>query len=361
VAPFLHLHHTHLLLASALVMTLVTAVAALVSLQWQAAAEQHNRLRIKLFQAWETAIPPFMFGTTSQVPPEILDLPAEAEALLRLFLQQVRSGVQGLEGQRIKTLYHAAGLDRGLAQRLTDPSPKIRALAAIEVGKFHVLDRYPQLVPMLKDPVPYVAHAAATSLCHGRQLPYASQVVLWVLTQPHFEQDSLLPLLERFGPELLYMLSRTLRNPNTHPREWRIYALLAMSHRHAKAFPTLRALLKVPDLELKAACLKALATMGDEDTYPDLVRYARNRDFRLRIQAAKYLGQLGGERAVPILRELMEDRVFELRRQACLSLAELGEPGLAVLEGLVLDPNSDHFARDLAVERLQWLEWRRRS
>ena len=90
-------------------------------------------------------------------------------------------------------------------------------------------------------------------------------------------------------------------------------------------------------------------------------RKPRNRDFRLRIQAAKYLGQLGGERAVPILRELMEDPVFELRRQACLSLAELGEPGLAVLEGLVLDPNADRFARDLAVERLQWLEWRRRS
>jgi HEAT repeat protein len=106
--------------------------------------------------------------------------------------------------------------------------------------------------------------------------------------------------------------------------------------------------------EARIAAIKALGSVGDPSAYPAVLPYARHEDWVFRAQAAKALGILGGAASIPELLDLLRDPTFEVRRNAAEALARMGPAGREALAWVAQDRSADPFARDLALERLQW-------
>ncbi len=340
-------------LAAALIM-LVIATGLM-----QYRADRRNSRRIAAFRGWEAVVPEYLFGD-SPVPEAFLGIPADQRPYLRNFLQRLRNSVGGTEGERLKTIYRVAGLDQDLEERLAHRTPRIRATAALEVWAFGLNAHLPRVLTLLDDPVAYVAYAAARTLSRSTDLTFARPVFEWVSSQEQYQQNRMLAVLEDFGPALVPRLAAHLEGtPDSHLR-WRLFALLAASHRVPEAQPILERLLDSENVEVQCAAIKAFLAIGDPRIFPRLARFAEDPHPLLRMHLAQVSGSLGGATSLPLLMDLIADPVFDIRRHASRSLAELGPPGREVLRWIAQDPASDPFARDMALERLEWIELRGR-
>lgn len=343
--------------------------------------DRRNRYRIARYQAWETRLSDFLFRKGY----ERGDFGPVAWAdrwLFRDFLARYQSSIAGEESELLRGLYLDIGLHASLPRRLRDRDPRVRAQAAKEIGAFrldepseHVaplaverpwrwkpglrLEGYlDQVLPLLDDPVPYVAHTAALTLTQSRNLRYAAPVVAWVMREELYQRERLLRVLEGFGPGLLPWMKDNLESPDQNPGPWILFALLAGSHRHRESQPRLLWLLDIPNVDLRASVLKALIILADPAIYPRVLAFAASPAWEIRTQVARALGVLGGPSAVPDLMPLMADPVFEVRRNAAQSLVDLGHAGVSALTWLAEDPKADRFARDMARERLEWADER---
>jgi len=145
------------------------------------------------------------------------------------------------------------------------------------VGAYGLDGHLRELVPVLADPVPFVAYAAARTLAQSRDLTYAGPVVEWVFTQDQYQQERLIALLEGFGPALLPWLEALLRDRPLLHDGWRLFALLVAFHRHHESLPVLLELLDSPEPEVLCAALRGLHALGDPQTYPAVLRCACRR------------------------------------------------------------------------------------
>jgi HEAT repeat protein len=179
-----------------------------------------------------------------------------------------------------------------------------------------------------------------------------------VLRQHRYQRERILRVLEGFGPGLLPWMEGHLPPPEEDPEPWVLYARLVGSHRHRPSEPGLIRLLGVPHLDIQASAIKALIILADPATYPILKPLIEHHAWEIRAQAARALGVLGGPYAIPELMPLLSDPIYEVRRNAAQSLIELGHAGVAALTWLAEDPEADRFARDMARERLEWIEER---
>ncbi|MCM2249781.1 MAG: HEAT repeat domain-containing protein, partial [Geothrix sp.] len=214
------------------------------------------------------------------------------------------------------------------------------------------------VLPLLEDPVPFVAHAAARALAHSRDLGYAAPVLAWIERQNLYQRERQLRVLAGFGPDLLPWMEDNLEPPERRPEPWVLFALLVGSHRHRASLPRLIALLEIPQVDLRVSALKALIILADPTVYPEVLPFASDPAWEIRTQTARALGVLGGPSAIPELLRLMADPVYEARRNAAQSLVDLGHAGVSALTYVADDPAADRFARDIARERLEWTDER---
>lgn len=283
-------------------------------------------------------------------------LPRRDRPLFRRFLQQALLSIGGQDATEIRALARDLGLHDDLAARLRALGAASRARAALEVGLFRRWEHLDAVEALLSDPSPSVAFAAARTLARSGELARAGSVLAWVLRQDALQQERLLRVLTGFGPELLPWMAQQLGTP-PEPREgWRLFGLLAATFRDLASAPKMRALLASGDRELAATALKALRALGDPSAYAAVAPFASHPEWVLRAQAAPALGTLGGIQALPALQDLMRDPVFEVRRNAAQALADLGPGGREALRWMAAGEGVDPFARDLARERIQWLE-----
>lgn len=330
---------------------------ALFGALFQLRRDRLHRRRIQLHQAWEPLVAELLFADQADVRSVEALLGWERE-LFRLFLMRTKESLAGDEGRRLDIFYRGLGLDGDLQQRFQARSPRQRALAALEVGAFDVEERYPDVLLLLNDPIPFVAHAAARTLSRTQRLRFAEPVLQWVIAQDTYQQDRLLRLMEAFGPLLPAWLEAYLVDVPENPRAWRFFALMVASTRQAESEPRVLTLLTFPNVEVQAAALRALGALGDPLAYEHVRPFAVAEAWVLRAHAARAMGVLGGPAAIPALSDMMADPVFEVRRNAAHALHDLGRPGLAALEAIVADLHGDRYARDLAMERLEWGEER---
>lgn len=312
-----------------------------------------NRLRIACHKRWEGQIVDFLFGAGESAC--FAGMSAQTRRLFIPFLLKVLGTIAGSESDRIRELYREMGLYQGLDLRLGSRRPNVRALAALEVGTFRLEKHYPRLLVLLRDPVPHVAHAAARGLAGTGRMDFAGPVLDWVLVQEVFQQERLLWILEAFGLEILPWLEGRLAALPRDPRECMIFALLAASLRELRDISLLEAMLAMPGLEVQTAAIKALGALGIEQGLPAVLPFAEDPSWVLRAQATKAIGALAGPGGIPRLLDLLCDPVFDVRRNAAYALYHLGPSGTAALEWVAGDASADPFARDLALERLQWL------
>ncbi len=317
--------------------------------------ERLNRMRIACHQKWETDIVSYLYGADREALP-FGTLGTEERRLFIPFLLRVLGTLAGSEGKAVRELYHRMDLHRGLERRLGSRRPKIRAMAALEVGSFQVEAHFGRLLELLQDPAPHVGHAAARGLGNTQRAEYFEPLMQWVLNQEVFQQERLLWILESLGAEFMRWLEARMDGGGEPDlREWMIYALLAASTRRVVEPSRLIAMLDVPDTEVEAAAIKALGSLGNPEALPFVMPATGHPSWVIRAQAAKAVGALAGPGGIPCLLDLICDPVFEVRRNAALALSHLGPAGIEALRFLSEDPGADLFARDLAVERLQWI------
>jgi HEAT repeat protein len=343
--------------------------------------DRRNRYRIARYQAWEVQLTDYLFKKGYERD-GFGQVAWSDRWLFRDFLARYQSTIAGQESELLRELYLSMGIHTSLPARLQDRDPKIRAQAAKEIAVFRldepaeyapppVVERpwrwkpgvrmegyLDQVLPLLDDPVPFVAHTAALTLTRSRSLKYAEPVLAWVMREELYQRERLLRVLEGFGPTLLPWMKENLESPNQNPEPWILYALLVGSHRHRESLPRLLWLLEVPNVDLRASVLKALIILADPAVYPKVRSFASSPAWEIRTQVARALGVLGGPSAVPDLLPLMADPVYEVRRNAAQSLVDLGHSGVSALTWLAEDPHSDRFARDIARERLEWADER---
>lgn len=323
----------------------------------QARRDRANRHRIACYREWEARLASHLFGGGHERRP-FGDIPRRDRWLFRGFLARYQATLAGQEAALLRSLYLDLGVHTSLPRRLRSARPRTRAEAAREIGAFRLAGYLGLLPPLLHDPAPFVAHAAAQALTRSRDLAYARPVMDWVMGQDRYQRERLLQVLEGFGPDLLPWMEAHLPPPEADPAPWVLFALLAASLRHHESQPRLLALLGVDDLDVRASALKALAALADPAIYDRVRPLASHPAWELRAQAARALGVLGGPGAVPDLLGLAADRVYEVRRNAAQGLADLGHAGAAALTWLAEDPSADPFARDMARERLDWADER---
>jgi len=346
-----------ILVWSTLGMTFLVGGLVLVGAWMQHRSDRDNRHRIQRFQAWEKDLAAHLFGD-AQGPRVFPPIAPRDQRLFLKFLSRYQATLAGREAETLRELYLGVGLTESLPGRLRHRHPKVRAQAAQEVGIFRLQDRLNDLVPLLKDPAPFVTHLAAHSLAHSGDLVYAKPVVDWVLREERYQRERLLRVMEGFGPALLPWLETHLAPPSVAPEPWVLYALLAASHRHRDSTPRLLDLLDTPQVDIQASAMKALAALADPLTYRRVAPFATHEAWPVRAQAARALGLIGGPEAIPALLGLIADPVYEVRRNAAQGLADLGHAGQAALTWLADDPAADRFARDMAQERLEWADER---
>jgi hypothetical protein len=319
----------------------------------QSARTRLNRMRIECHRRWEEALIAFLYQEGPLEP--FRPRGADQRRMLVAFLHRALRTLGGTEGDRIRSIYVRLGLGRRIRERLHSSRAPLRALAAVEVGTFNLEAHFGQLPALLSDPVPHVAHAAARSLAQTGRLEFAEPVLRWVLGAEMFQLDRLLWILEGFGLEILpWMEARLAAEEAPPPQECTIYALLAASLRNVRDPARLLSILAMGGPEARIAAIKALGSVGDPSAYPAVLPYARHEDWVFRAQAAKALGILGGAASIPELLDLLRDPTFEVRRNAAEALARMGPAGREALAWVAQDRSADPFARDLALERLQW-------
>jgi HEAT repeat protein len=323
-------------------------------------SDARNRHRIRLYQDWEDRLSAYLFGEDPD-PAAFGALAQRDRPWLRAFLYRYRGILGGDDSERLRMLYHHYRLGADIGKRLASSEAQVRAKAALEVARYRLQDKYPVLVRMLEDPAPFVAHAAARSLGKSGDVSYAPWVLAWVLRQEEYQQDRLLEILGNFGIAVLRWMETSLRPLPVDHLGWRLYALVAGDLKDQACLTTLFELLKSGDAEIRIPAMKALGAIGDPRAVAPLWAFASSTHMGTRIQAAKNLGLLGDPSALLVLKRLMEDPGYEVRREASLALAQFGPKGEEILRGLALDATLDAFARDMARERLEWLECRGRA
>ena len=335
-----------------LVLALVLLGAAM-----QVRRDQQNRYRILRYQAWEKDLAAHLFSGDGPSRP----FPEVAErdwTLFQRFLARYHATLAGKEAEALRRLYLGLGVHENLPARLKHRAATVRAQAAQEVGIFRLTDRLEQVVPLLRDPAPFVAHLAAQALTRSGDLHYVEPVFDWVLREERYQRERLLRVLEGFGPALLPWLEANLDPPRTAPESWILFALLAASLLDRRSYPRILELLEVPHVNLQASALKALGALAIPQTYPRVLQLVGHEAWPIRAQAAKALGLVGGPDAIPTLLEMTGDPAYEVRRNAAQGLADLGHAGTSALTWLAEDPTADPFARDIARERLEWADER---
>ena len=154
--------------------------------------------------------------------------------LFRDFLARYQSTLAGQESEVLRQLYLSLDIHTSLPERLRSKNPRARAKAAQEIGAFYldapsqhdpppVLQRpwrwkpgqrlegtLDLVLPLLEDPVPWVAYTAAVAISRSRDLQYAAPVLAWVMREDSYQRERLLRVLEGFGPDLLSWMKENL-------------------------------------------------------------------------------------------------------------------------------------------------------
>lgn len=216
-----------------------------------------------------------------------------------------------LHGLRVLALIgEAAGAARAL---LGDPSPDVRAEAALLVAPSATAGDLDELLTMLEDEEPLCRRAAKEALLRAGG----------VTVEPLAAR---LPLME--GRSLLDGLD------------------VAASLAGPRLVEPVMQLLGDSDPAVRAGALEVVGRSGGAAAIEWALRLLSDPAPRVRATAARILGRLGYWEATRQLRSLMRDSSWEVRRAAAVALKALGPPGTLTLRRALED--DDRFAADMA-------------
>ena len=235
-----------------------------------------------------------------------------------------------------------------------------RALAAHHLGLIKVPGATQPLMEAMEGGPAQVTLSAALSLARMGDLP--ALVVL--LNRPELTADcgryQLVALLKRFGTQANDELRRVLTigevETPIHVAAIEVLGLRRDQHSRRK----LEDLLLARSHETRIVVTRALGRLGSPRSVPALRDALGDPLWQVRAQAARALGEIRAHSAMSQLSAGLRDPAWWVRRNSAYSLAAFGEAGLAILSAAAA-ASEDLYARDMAREVLQALEWERES
>jgi HEAT repeat protein len=235
-----------------------------------------------------------------------------------------------------------------------------RALAARHLGLIHAYDSIPRLRHAMEGGPTSVTLAAALALARLEHLP----ALEWLLEHSTATSDcgryQLVALLKRFGTGGNTALRHALFAETIEtPIQLAAIELLGL-RRDLHARRRLEDLLLAESVETRIAVTRALGRIGAARSLPALQDALGDPAWQVRAQASRALGELNVKFSAPRLAPLLRDPSWWVRRNSAYALADLGRAGRATLARLARE-DTDPFARDMAREVLQALDWEAES
>jgi HEAT repeat protein len=207
----------------------------------------------------------------------------------------------------------------------------------------------PELIALMRDPVPDVRMRAARAL---GQLDTRTSVrpLLEALQDPsRWSSLRVAEILAGMGPEAADELVDIF---HVLPVKARVAAIDCLGRAKGVRAPgLLLRLLSDPDRDIRARAAHSLGLIGDPNFTPDVLKTLSDPEWPVRAMAAKALGKLGRPEAVEALGSALKDKEWWVRINAAEALRSMGDKGLAALtDALSWD---DRFARHAAVATLE--------
>lgn len=235
-----------------------------------------------------------------------------------------------------------------------------RALAAHHLGLINVPGASQPLLAAMKNGPAEVTLTAALSLARMGALP----ALVALLEHPELTNRcgryQLVALLKRFGPQANDRLRRVLTIGDIDsPIHVAAVEILGI-RRDQRSRRKLEDLLLARSPETRIVATRALGRLGSSRSVPALRDALGDPVWQVRAQAARALGELGASSVTPQLATSLRDPAWWVRRNAAYALAAFGPAGQAVLTSTAAD-SDDRYARDMAREALQALDWERES
>ncbi|MGH7177750.1 MAG: HEAT repeat domain-containing protein [Tepidisphaeraceae bacterium] len=232
-------------------------------------------------------------------------IPQSAREQLRLMIADSSAPVRRSAVDALHALNDADALDPLLAQLAIEPDPSVRAAIATALGPINDVKAAPALLKLLDDP--------------SRAVQRASAIALRDLGPRLYEQDP------RLAREIALALRRLVDSTTNQ-------AML---------------------VELRAACVEALAPLKQADLAPVYFKLLSNRAEapRVRIAALRAVGELGDRTAADVVVTQLDDADPAVRQAAVRALGEITASDHAEALRLLLDENSE---RDAGVRDAAW-------
>ncbi|HKC47590.1 MAG TPA: HEAT repeat domain-containing protein [Gemmatimonadales bacterium] len=272
----------------------------------------------------------------------------DRRVILWTLLDQIRY-VRGRVQHRITAAFEELGFVDAERRKLADRRWVNRVEGAEKLGRMMSRRPLPELVQLMRDPVPEVRIRAAKALGAIGGLEAVESLLGALKDTNRWSALRIADILATLGEAAVDPL---LREVPKLPAMARVPAIDILGRlRSPKAVRLLEDLLNDSHDNARARAAHSLGVIGDPRAAPKLVLALKDSEWPVRAMAAKALGMLPGTTGVPELKTALGDREWWVRSNAALALGSKGEKGYQALAGLLDSP--DAYAAQRAASMLQ--------
>jgi HEAT repeat protein len=250
---------------------------------------------------------------------------------------------------RITAACEDLGYVRDRVRQLRNPRWWKRAEAAEKLATMKSPKAAPEIIALMRDPVPEVRMRAARALGQIETRTSIKPLIEAFQDPNRWSALRIADILAGMGPEAADELVESF---STLPIRARVAAVDCLGRvKSHRAAGLLLKLLSDPDRDIRARAAHSLGLIGDPNFTPDLLRSIKDPAWPVRAMAAKALGKLGRSEAVSPLTNSLKDREWWVRINAAEGLRSMGDRGIAALVGAI--DTEDRYARHAAVATLE--------
>jgi HEAT repeat protein len=272
----------------------------------------------------------------------------DRRVILWTLLDQIRY-VRGKVQHRITAAFEELGFVEAERKKLTDRRWVNRVEGAEKLGRMMSRRPLPDLVELMRDPVPEVRIRAAKALGAIGGLEAVESLLGALKDTNRWSALRIADILATLGEAAVDPL---LAEVPKLPVIARVPAIDILGRlRSPRAVRLLEDLLNDPHENARARAAHSLGVIGDPRAAPKLVLALKDAEWPVRAMAAKALGMLPGTTGVRELKAALGDREWWVRSNAALALGTKGEKGYQALAALLDSP--DTYAAQRAASMLQ--------
>ncbi len=263
---------------------------------------------------------------------------------LSCFLQKLSAQVGGEHWERLTKVARGTSWYLSVCARAGSRLwwRRLQAARALRVvGSKEDLSR---IEALLRDDAVAVRRAAVCCLRRVQSADLAEAALDMAAREPRVLRDQILETLAHGQGEIVEALITRLQGDEREQLRTalRLAGLLDMPI----LLPHVLAHVSAPDLEVRIAAARALASYPHASSSAALEALLDDPAWQVRAQAAAALGEIGARETLARLDHALTDSSWWVRLRAALALRRLGRDGLAVLEAR--HPEDDRYAFEMA-------------